>query len=217
MLRNIGKNATAHVAAPHDAGNRHSDKGGGDTDEDHGAQVDTERAGDQNRPGGWRHKRIASGKSREQRDAVVERRLFGLRCHAKRRRNQNDYARLKEHRGADDQTGDAQRPAGVALAKGVNGGLGDLLGAAALLQNLAKQRSQANEQGDVLQRGAHALGDGVCHHIERHAGSDTDHERRDHHRKHRMQLELNDERKQQRDAHDGGDDQPGGVGHKRWV
>ncbi len=127
VLRNIGKNATAHVAAPHDAGNRHSDKGGGDTDEDHGAQVDTERAGDQNRPGGWRHKRIASGKSREQRDAVVERRLFGLRCHAKRRRNQNDYARLKEHRGADDQTGDAQRPAGVALAKGVNEGLGNLV------------------------------------------------------------------------------------------
>ena len=76
MLRNIGKNATAHVATPDDAGDRHSDEGGRDTDENHGAQVDTERAGDQNRTGRWRHKRIASGKSREQRDAVVERRLL---------------------------------------------------------------------------------------------------------------------------------------------
>ena len=217
MLRNIGKNATAHVATPDDAGDRHGDEGGRDTDEDHGAQVDTERAGDQNRPGRWRHKRIAGGKSREQRDAIVERRLFGLRCHAKRKRNQNDHAGLKEHRSADNQTGNAQRPAGVALAKGVNEGLGDLLGAAALLKNLAKHRAEANEQGDVLQRGSHALGDSVRHQVERHTGADADRERRDHHRKHRMQLELNDERKQQRDAHDSGDDQPGGVGHKRWV
>ena len=105
----------------------------------------------------------------------------------------------------------------MTLPKGIDEGLGNLLGAAALLKNLAKHRTQANEQGDVLQRGAHALGDSVRHQVERHTGADADRERRDHHRKHGMQLELNDERKQQRNAHDGGDDQPGGVGHKRWV
>ena len=107
MLRNIGKDATAHVAPPDDAGDRHGDEGGRDTDENHGAQIDAERAGDQNRTGRRRHKRIASGQSREQRDAVVERRLLGLRCHAKRKRNQNDHAGLKEHRSTDDQTGNA--------------------------------------------------------------------------------------------------------------
>ena len=105
----------------------------------------------------------------------------------------------------------------MTLSKGIDEGLGDLLGAAALLKNLVKHRAEANEQGDVLQRGSHALGDSVRHQVERHTGADADRERRDHHRKHRMQLELNDERKQQRDAHDSGDDQPGGVGHKRWV
>lgn len=105
----------------------------------------------------------------------------------------------------------------MTLPKGIDEGLGNLLGATALFKNLAKHRTQANEQGNVLQRGAHALGDSIRHQVERHTGADADRERRNHHRKHGVQLELNDERKQQRDAHDGGDDQPGGISHKRWV
>lgn len=58
----------------------------------------------------------------------------------------------------------------MTLPKGIDEGLGDLLGAAALLKNLAKHRAEANEQGDVLQRGSHALGDSVRHQVERHTG-----------------------------------------------
>ena len=217
MLGDVREDAATHVAAPDDTGDSHGDKGGGDAYKNHGAQVDAERTGDEDRTGRRRHEGITGCQSREQGNAIVEGRLLGLRCHAKRERDQNDHAGLEEHRGANDQAGDAQRPAGVTLAKGVNEGLGDLLGAAALLQDLAEHRAQANEQCDVLQRGAHALGDGIGHQVERHAGTDADRERRNHHRQHRVQLELDDERKQQRDTHDGGDDEPGGVCHKRWV
>ena len=177
MLGDVREDAATHVAAPDDTGDSHGDKCGGNADENHGAQVDAERTGNEDRTGRRRHKGIAGCQSREQGDAIVEGRLLGLRCHAKRERDQNDHAGLEEHRGADDQAGDAQRPAGVTLAKGVNEGLGNLLGAAALLQDLAEHRAQANEQCDVLQRGAHALGDGIGHQVERHAGTDADRKR----------------------------------------
>ena len=72
VLGDVRKDAATHVAAPDDTGDGHGDKGGGDTDEDHGAQIDAERAGDQNRAGRRWHERIAGCQSREQGDAVVE-------------------------------------------------------------------------------------------------------------------------------------------------
>ena len=48
VLGDVRKDAATHVAAPDDTGDSHGDKGSGNADEDHGAQVDTERAGDQN-------------------------------------------------------------------------------------------------------------------------------------------------------------------------
>ena len=111
-LRNGDKVLVATDFAPDGTGNDHGKDAAEDTNQNDPAEINTQHRCDQHGAGRWRNERMTDRQTGQQRDGVEQRGTVRALCQRESQRDQDDKARVKEHRHGDDKTCDAQRPGG---------------------------------------------------------------------------------------------------------
>ena len=201
----------AAEGAPQRTGNDHGHRAAKDADEDDPPQIDPQHRGHQNGAGRGRDEGVADGQTRQQGNGVKEGGAPGPFGQRESQRDQNDQPGVKKDRHGDDQSGDAQGPGGLFVAKLFDHGDSQRLCAARSLQNGAEHGPQTDQQGDTLQGVADAVVDGAHDLGGRHPADQPDGDSADQDGHHRVYFEFDDKDQQDHQAGYGGKDQSCGI------
>ncbi len=132
-----------------------------------------------------------------------QQRLAGRTRHPVGQRHEDDHADFEEHRNADHKAGHGECQRCAPVTEAGDQGLGQRLGAAGELDDAPDHRAQGNDDRDVAQGLAHAAFDGR-YQIGRFDPGNQGHQDAHQHQGHeRLELVLEDQKQQQRDADTG--------------